>query len=176
MVVSLAGETAGHRFVFKPRFLSGPIFPSWRPDSGGVYTHLPCLRIPCGMLTWEVGTPYNIFRKTSETPLAWVSAAENIDEAKKRLVSLATTESGDCFISDPADINLSMGVGFGKLFAALSGLIGVTILAGTFNPCSSPAKGKTRRLLDRHGQNTSQLRRFFGRRCDLDSFCTPRRY
>jgi hypothetical protein len=36
-----------------------------------------------------------------------VSAAENIDEAKKRLISLATTESGDYFIWDPADINLS---------------------------------------------------------------------
>ena len=31
---------------------------------------------------------------------------ENIDEAKKRLISLATTESGDYFIWDPADINL----------------------------------------------------------------------
>jgi hypothetical protein len=61
-----------------------------------------------------VGTPYNIFRKTSETPLAWVSAAENIDEAKKRLISLATTESGDYFISDPADINLSMGLDLGN--------------------------------------------------------------
>jgi hypothetical protein len=62
------------------------------------------------MLTWEVGTPYNIFRKTSETPLA----AENIDEAKKPLISLATTESGDYFISDPADINLSMGLDLGN--------------------------------------------------------------
>lgn len=44
---------------------------------------------------------YNIFRKTSDTPLAWVEAAGNLDEAKKRLISLASAEPGDYFIWDP---------------------------------------------------------------------------
>jgi hypothetical protein len=35
-----------------------------------------------------MGLAYNIFRKTTETPLAWVEAAANLDEAKKRLTSL----------------------------------------------------------------------------------------
>jgi hypothetical protein len=46
---------------------------------------------------------YSIFRKTSDTPLAWVEAAANLDDAKKRLISLASTEPGDYFIWDPAD-------------------------------------------------------------------------
>jgi hypothetical protein len=46
---------------------------------------------------------FNIYRKTQKTPLAWVAAAENIDEAKKRLISLASTEPGDYFIWDPDD-------------------------------------------------------------------------
>jgi hypothetical protein len=46
---------------------------------------------------------YNIFRKTSDTPLAWVEAAANIYEAKKRLISLASTEPGNYFIWDPDD-------------------------------------------------------------------------
>jgi hypothetical protein len=50
-----------------------------------------------------LGTAYNIFRKTPDTPLAWVEAAENIDEAKKRLISLASIEPGEYFIWDPAD-------------------------------------------------------------------------
>jgi hypothetical protein len=50
-----------------------------------------------------VGMAYNIFRKTTETPLVWVEAAGNLDEAKKRLISLASTEPGDYFIWDPAD-------------------------------------------------------------------------
>ncbi|HUK28414.1 MAG TPA: hypothetical protein VLV31_08320 [Candidatus Acidoferrales bacterium] len=44
---------------------------------------------------------YNIFRKTSEIPLSWVEAAANLDDAKKRLISLASTEPGDYFIWDP---------------------------------------------------------------------------
>jgi hypothetical protein len=32
-----------------------------------------------------------------------VEAAENIDEAKKRLISLASIEPGEYFIWDPAD-------------------------------------------------------------------------
>jgi hypothetical protein len=44
---------------------------------------------------------YNIFRKTSKTPLSWVEAAANLDDAKKRLISLASTEPGDYFIWDP---------------------------------------------------------------------------
>jgi hypothetical protein len=43
---------------------------------------------------------YSIFRKTSDTPLAWVGAAANLDDAKKRLISLASTEPGDYFIWD----------------------------------------------------------------------------
>jgi hypothetical protein len=50
-----------------------------------------------------MGLAYNIFRKTTETPLAWVEAASNLDEAKKRLTSLASTEPGDYLIWDPAD-------------------------------------------------------------------------
>ena len=50
-----------------------------------------------------MGMTYNIFRKTSEKPLAWVAAAEDIDEAKKRLISLATSEPGDYYIWDPGD-------------------------------------------------------------------------
>jgi hypothetical protein len=52
---------------------------------------------------------YNIFRKTSDTPLAWVEAAGNLDEAKKRLISLASGEPGDYFIWDAvgSDTNLS---------------------------------------------------------------------
>jgi hypothetical protein len=46
---------------------------------------------------------YNIFRKTTETPLVWVEAAGNLDEAEKRLISLASAEPGDYFIWDPAD-------------------------------------------------------------------------
>ena len=50
-----------------------------------------------------MGMAYNIFRKTSDTPLAWVEATENIDEAKKRLISLASSQPADYFIWDPAD-------------------------------------------------------------------------
>ena len=39
--------------------------------------------------------------KTSDSPLVWVEATENIDDAKKRLISLASTEPGDYFIWDP---------------------------------------------------------------------------
>ena len=38
-----------------------------------------------------MGMAYNIFRKTSDSPLVWVEATENIDDAKKRLISLAST-------------------------------------------------------------------------------------
>ena len=44
---------------------------------------------------------YNIFRKTPNTPLAWVETAGNLDEAKKQLFSLASAEPGDYFIWDP---------------------------------------------------------------------------
>jgi hypothetical protein len=44
---------------------------------------------------------YNIFRKTPDAPLAWVETAVNLDDAKKRLISLASTEPGDYFIWDP---------------------------------------------------------------------------
>jgi hypothetical protein len=44
---------------------------------------------------------YNIFRKTPDTPLAWVETVVNLDEAKKRLISLASGEPGDYFIWDP---------------------------------------------------------------------------
>ena len=43
----------------------------------------------------------SIFRKTSDTPLAWIGAAANLDNAKRRLISLASTEPGDYFIWDP---------------------------------------------------------------------------
>jgi hypothetical protein len=43
---------------------------------------------------------YNIFRKTPDTPLAWVETAVNLDDAKKRLISLASTAPGDYFIWD----------------------------------------------------------------------------
>ena len=44
---------------------------------------------------------YNIFRKTPDTPLAWVETAMNLDEAKKRLIGLASVEPGDYFIWAP---------------------------------------------------------------------------
>jgi hypothetical protein len=50
-----------------------------------------------------MGMAYNIFRKTSDSPLAWVEVAGDLEEAKKRLISLASTEPGDYFIWDPAD-------------------------------------------------------------------------
>lgn len=50
-----------------------------------------------------MGMAYNIFRKTSDSPLTWIEAAENIDDAKKRLISLASTEPGDYYIWDLAD-------------------------------------------------------------------------
>jgi hypothetical protein len=50
-----------------------------------------------------MGMAYNIFRKTPDSPLAWVEATENIDEAKKRLIGLASAQPGDYFIWDPAD-------------------------------------------------------------------------
>ena len=50
-----------------------------------------------------MGMAYNIFRKTTETPLAWVEVAGDLEEAKKRLISLASTEPGDYFIWDPAE-------------------------------------------------------------------------
>ena len=48
-----------------------------------------------------MGMAYNIFRKTSDSPLVWVEASENIDDAKKRLINLASAEPGDYFIWDP---------------------------------------------------------------------------
>ena len=50
-----------------------------------------------------MGMAYNIFRKTTETPLAWVAVAGDLEEAKKRLISLASTEPGDYFIWDPVE-------------------------------------------------------------------------
>jgi len=50
-----------------------------------------------------MGMAYNIFRKTSDSPLVWVEASENIDDAKKRLINLASAEPGDYFIWDPAE-------------------------------------------------------------------------
>jgi hypothetical protein len=50
-----------------------------------------------------MGMAYNIFRKTSDSPLTWIEAAENIDDAKKRQISLASTEPGDYYIWDLAD-------------------------------------------------------------------------
>jgi hypothetical protein len=50
-----------------------------------------------------MGMAYNIFRKTPDSPLAWVEATEDFAEANKRLISLASTEPGDYFIWDPAD-------------------------------------------------------------------------
>ncbi len=50
-----------------------------------------------------MGMAYNIFRKTTETPLAWVEVAGDLEEAKKRLIRLASTEPGDYFIWDPAE-------------------------------------------------------------------------
>ena len=44
---------------------------------------------------------YNIFRKTPDTPLAWVATAVILGEAKKRLISLASAKPGDYFIWNP---------------------------------------------------------------------------
>jgi hypothetical protein len=52
---------------------------------------------------FSMGMAYNIFRKTSDSPLVWVEATKNIDEAKKRLISLASSQPGDYFIWDPAE-------------------------------------------------------------------------
>jgi hypothetical protein len=49
----------------------------------------------------SMGMAYNIFRKTPDSPLVWVEATENIDDAKKRLISLASSQPGDYFIWDP---------------------------------------------------------------------------
>ena len=51
----------------------------------------------------NMGLAYNIFRKTTETLLVWVEAPVNLDEAKKRLISLASTEPDDYLIWDPTD-------------------------------------------------------------------------
>jgi|HubBroStandDraft_4_1064222.scaffolds.fasta_scaffold397662_2 hypothetical protein len=50
-----------------------------------------------------MGMAHNIFRRTTENPLAWVEVAGDLEEAKKRLISLASTEPEDYFIWDPAE-------------------------------------------------------------------------
>jgi hypothetical protein len=48
-----------------------------------------------------MGMTYNIFRKTPDSPLSCVEVTKDIDEAKKRLISLASAQAGDYFIWDP---------------------------------------------------------------------------
>jgi hypothetical protein len=47
-----------------------------------------------------VSSKYDIYMKTSETPLTWIESAEDLQEAKKRLITLASSKRGDYFIWD----------------------------------------------------------------------------
>ena len=42
----------------------------------------------------------DIFIKTPEAPLTWIETVEDVHEAKKRLISLASSKPGDYFIWD----------------------------------------------------------------------------
>jgi hypothetical protein len=48
----------------------------------------------------SISSKYDIFRKTPETPLTWIETVEGIDDAKKRLISLASGKPGEYFIWD----------------------------------------------------------------------------
>jgi hypothetical protein len=47
-----------------------------------------------------MNSKYDIFAKIPETPLTWIESAEDIHEAKERLISLAASTPGDYFIWD----------------------------------------------------------------------------
>jgi hypothetical protein len=47
-----------------------------------------------------MSSKFDIFRKTPETPLTWVERVEDIHEAKKRLIGLASSNPGDYLIWD----------------------------------------------------------------------------
>jgi len=47
-----------------------------------------------------MNSKYDIFVKIPETPLTWIESVEGIDEAQKRLISLAASKPGDYFIWD----------------------------------------------------------------------------
>jgi hypothetical protein len=47
-----------------------------------------------------MSSKYDIFAKIPETPLTWIESVEGIDEAQKRLISLAASTPGDYFIWD----------------------------------------------------------------------------
>jgi hypothetical protein len=50
-----------------------------------------------------MNSKYDIFVKIPETPLTWIESAEDIHEAKKRLISLASRKPGDYFIWDVSE-------------------------------------------------------------------------
>lgn len=47
-----------------------------------------------------MSSKYDIFKKTPDTPLVWLERIEDIQEAKKRLISLASSNPGDYFVWD----------------------------------------------------------------------------
>jgi hypothetical protein len=50
-----------------------------------------------------VGSKYDIFVKIPEPPLTWIESVQDIHEAKKRLISLASNKPGDYFIWDVSE-------------------------------------------------------------------------
>jgi hypothetical protein len=48
----------------------------------------------------SLSSKYDIFVKTPEAPLTWIETIEDIYQAKKRLISLASSRPGDYFIWD----------------------------------------------------------------------------
>jgi hypothetical protein len=47
-----------------------------------------------------MSSKYDIFVKPPAGPLTWIETVEDIHEAKKRLISLASSKPGDYFIWD----------------------------------------------------------------------------
>jgi hypothetical protein len=47
-----------------------------------------------------MSSKYELFRKTPETSLTWIETFEDINDAKKRLISLASGNPGDYLIWD----------------------------------------------------------------------------
>jgi hypothetical protein len=48
-------------------------------------------------------TTYDIFRKLSGEDAVWVETVENLQQAKKRLIALATSTPGAYLIFDPRE-------------------------------------------------------------------------
>jgi hypothetical protein len=48
----------------------------------------------------SMSSKYDIFRKTPETPLTWIETVEDINDAEKRFISLASGMPGEYFVWD----------------------------------------------------------------------------